>query len=53
MFSALVNYFFCGHEDENGDVKLTKGTKIWLLMLAAAVLFAFGLMLAVTVINKL
>ncbi|KMT62532.1 MULTISPECIES: hypothetical protein [Listeria] len=53
MFSALVNFFFCGHEDENGDIKLAKDTKIWLLVIAAIVLSAFVLMVGVTVINKL
>ena len=52
MFSALVNYFFCGHEDENGDIKLAKETKVWFLILAVVVLIAFVLMITVTAINR-
>lgn len=53
MILALIHFFFCGHEDENGEIKLAKETKVWFLVLAAVVLIAFVLMITVTVINKL
>ncbi|MBC1893119.1 hypothetical protein HCA84_02445 [Listeria booriae] len=53
MFSALVNFFFCGHEDENGEIKLAKDTKTWLLVVAGTIIFAFILMISVTIINSL
>ncbi|TDR53694.1 hypothetical protein DFP96_104288 [Listeria rocourtiae] len=51
MISALLNIFFCGHEDENGEIKLTKGTKFWLLLFSSGVLLAFILIITMTVLN--
>ncbi|WP_161564241.1 hypothetical protein [Listeria sp. SHR_NRA_18] len=51
MFSALVNFFFCGHEDEAGEIKLTKGTMRFITIFAGSVIFAVLLCISVLVMN--
>ncbi|MBC1499361.1 hypothetical protein HB943_02010 [Listeria weihenstephanensis] len=52
MLESIINFFFCGHEDENGDIKLAKDTKIWLLVIASVVLLSFVLVITITAINR-